>query len=249
MIISIDKEEGAETIVTQTMDNWNNAKDAEALVRYGISPNHLFGKETEGATGTTKAGLVKEAETNGVDETKTVDLTAAKNSPNKKRSKSAEVPSAVRDSNQYTTKSFSVTKTAYKHTHPHTFVEAAITLTKEDKPKEFIVAIKLLLSNGQILDPNFALALLKHDAATKKPKLITAVDDVPVNFTHLGQYAYTSGNRIFEKKKDWKGENTSSKKSNHRDNATKEDTFRDPIIYFTIAIATNIPPRNLINGI
>jgi len=29
---------------------------------------------------------------------------------------------------------------------------------------------------------------------------------VPVNFTHPGQYAYTSGNRIFEKKKDWKGQ-------------------------------------------
>jgi hypothetical protein len=35
------------------------------------------------------------------------------------------------------------------------------------------------LSNGKILDPNFALASLKCDTATKKPKLITAEDDVP----------------------------------------------------------------------
>jgi hypothetical protein len=56
-------------------------------------------------------------------------------------------------------------------------LEAAITLTKEDK------AIKLLLSNGKILDPNFALAPLKCNTATKIPKLITAEDDMPVNFT------------------------------------------------------------------
>jgi len=71
---------------------------------------------------------------------------------------------------------------------------------------------------------------------------------VPVNFTHLGQYAYTSRNRIFEKKKDWKGDK-SSKKVGHRDNAAKEDIFHDPIVYFTLAIATDIQPRNLINGI
>jgi hypothetical protein len=66
-------------------------------------------------------------------------------------------------------------------------VEAAITLTKEDKPKEFIAAIKSLLANEKILDPHFALAPLKCDIATKTPKHITADDDVPVNFTHLGQ--------------------------------------------------------------
>ena len=42
---------------------------------------------------------------------------------------------------------------------------------KEDKPKEFIAAIKLLLTNGQILDPMFALAPLKHNEAMTKPKL------------------------------------------------------------------------------
>ena len=32
--------------------------------------------------------------------------------------------------NRYTTKSFSVAKIAHKYTHPHTFVEASITLMK-----------------------------------------------------------------------------------------------------------------------
>ncbi len=63
--------------------------------------------------------------------------------------------------------SFSIATTAHSYNHPHTFVEAAIALTKEDKPREFIAAIKLLLSNGKILDPNFALAPLKRDTAMK----------------------------------------------------------------------------------
>ncbi len=86
--------------------------------------------------------------------------------------------------------------------------------------------------NGKILDPNFSLAPLKRDTMMKKPpKLITAEDDVPINLTHLGQYIYTSGNRIFEKKKDWKRNNL-SKKEDHRDNdnATKEDIFHDPTV-------------------
>jgi hypothetical protein len=52
----IDEETTAQT------DDWAEAEDDEALARFGISPNHLFGKE--------------EAE-----ETTTVDLTAAENSP------------------------------------------------------------------------------------------------------------------------------------------------------------------------
>ena len=75
------------------------------------------------------------------------------------------------------------------------------------------------------------------------------MDDVPVNFTHLGQYAFTSANRTFEKKKDWQGENGSPKKADHRDNVSKEDIFKDPMVYFTIVVATNILPQNLINGI
>ena len=167
-------------------EDWTDTEDAEALARHGISPNHLFGKdhdESAEAKGTTwtEQGHTK-GEKNG--ESTTVDLTAAENSTNKKKSKRAEVPSGMKASNRYSISSFSIAKIAYKHTHPRIFVEAAITLIKEDKPKELIAAIKLLLTNGQILDPKFALAPLKHNEATTKPKLITAIDDVPVNFTH-----------------------------------------------------------------
>jgi len=122
----------------------------------------------------------------------------------------------MKASNRYTTSSFSVAKIAHKYTHPRTFVEASITLMKEDKLKEFIAAIKLLLTNGQILDPTFALAPLKHNEATTKPKLITAIDDVPINFSHLGQYAFMFGNRIFEKKRKTGKERTTATPSPKR---------------------------------
>ena len=140
-----------------TAPNGTEAEDDKALARLGISPNRLFRKE-------------EAEETTAPNETQTVDLTAAENSPVKKKNKSANVPSLVKESNQCTTKSFSIAKTVNKYDHPCTYMEAAITLTKEDKPKEFITAIKSLLADGKILDPHFALALLKRDIATKTPK-------------------------------------------------------------------------------
>ena len=39
-------------------------------------------------------------------------------------------------------------------------------------------------------------------------------------------------------------------KADHRDNTTKEDIVRDPIVCNTIVVATDAPPpRTLINGI
>jgi hypothetical protein len=111
---------------------------------------------------------------------------------------------------------------------------------------KFITSIKLLLKNGKFLDHNFALAPLKHNTAITKPKLILSEDDVPTNFTHLGQYAFTSGNRIFKRKKNWKEDNA---RKPHCNNQNNEELLRDPIIYFTISIAFDIPPCTLINGI
>ena len=247
--IRVSTGEGKDRALTPTdlqeiSDKWTEAEDEETLAEHGISPNHLFGKDPEKWTGA-------EEEVSGHRDNTTVDLTAAENSPKKKKSKNAETTSGLKANNRYTTKSFSIAKIAYKYTHPHTFVEASITLTKDDRPREFIAAIKLLITNGQILDPKFALAPLKRDDSAKNPKLITTVDDVPVNFTHLGQYAFTSGNRIFEKKKDWKGANDHSKpkKAGHRDSEPQQETYKDPVVYFTIAISSDIPPHSLINGI
>jgi hypothetical protein len=93
------------------------------------------------------------------------------------------------------------------------------------------------------LDPNFGLIPLKN-LPGKQSKIIVSEDDVPSNFTHLGQYAFTSGNQIFEKKKNWKDKD----KQPHRNNGAEEQ-LKDPTTYFTIAITTDLFPCTLIDGI
>jgi hypothetical protein len=58
----------------------------------------------------------------------------------------------------------------------------------------------------------------------------------------------TSGRQIFEPKKKWKDNN---KAKPHKDDAEAENTNtkNNPIVYFTFAFATNLNPRNLIDGI
>jgi hypothetical protein len=97
MVLNADDEN-----IDQT-DNWTESEDAEALTRYGISPNHLFGIEAEETTTTTTTEPTKEAGTAAQDETTTVDLTAPENSPERKRTKSTDVPSSIKESNRYTT--------------------------------------------------------------------------------------------------------------------------------------------------
>ena len=115
------------------------------------------------------------------------------------------------------------------HTYANTFIKAAITLKSDDKPKKFIAAIKLLLANGKYLDSNLARTPLKHNINITKPKLILKEDDVPVNFTHLGQYVHASSNKIFEKKKNWKVD--PSKTAPQRDQEQCDDSLKDHAMY------------------
>ena len=125
------------------------------------------------------------------------------NSPEKKKTKGTA--GALRAENRYT-KTIAITPTrpaTPSYLHQCVYAEAAITLSSDDKPKELIAAIKLLLQNGRYLDPQFGLAPLKAIGGTK-PKIITKEDDVPLSFTHLGLYMGTSGRQIFEPRKKWK---------------------------------------------
>jgi hypothetical protein len=101
MIVSVNEDKETEITNTQTAnDNWTKAEDAEALARHGISPNHLFrNKRKEATEAKGSASTVYGAKGTAIDESTTVNLTAAENSPNKKRSKSAELPSGMKASN------------------------------------------------------------------------------------------------------------------------------------------------------
>ncbi len=103
--------------------DWTDTEDAEALARHCISHNHLFEKdykESTEAKGT--APTEQGAEGTKIDESTAVDLTAVANSPDKKKSKRAEVPSGMKVSNRYTTSSFSVAKIAPKMSYLIIFI-------------------------------------------------------------------------------------------------------------------------------
>jgi hypothetical protein len=185
MLLALEKRQEIELAEQQALYR-DSAEAEEHLTRHGMLLNHLF--EEEALKLPTKEATVEVSDLLG-------------NSPQKKKTKN--VAGALRTSNRYTTKGFAIPPTAHVHAHPLTFLEAAICLTLEDKPKEFIMAIKLLLKNAKYLDPQFGLPPLKS-IPRKQSKIIFSEDDIPSNFTHLGQYAFTSGNRIFEKKKNWK---------------------------------------------
>ncbi len=93
----------------------------------------------------------------------------------------------------------------------------------DDKPEEFIMSIKLLLTNTRYHDQHFGLVPLKS-LPGNQTKIIVAEDNILSNFTHLGQYAFTSGNCIFKKKKNWKVKD----KQLYQDNNIAD--LKDPIV-------------------
>ena len=119
-------------------EDWSEDEDDDQGIRTnGISPNSLFAKEAMNAT-------EKPIET--------LDLTG-ENSPFKKKSRNTS--SSLKSTTRYSTSTFNLTQKVHEHTYAKTFIEAAITLKSEDKPKEFIAAIKLLMTNGKYPIPTW----------------------------------------------------------------------------------------------
>jgi hypothetical protein len=118
-------------------EDWTEDKDDQCLQTHGISPNHLFAKD---ATNVPEKLI------------ETLDLTG-ENSPFKKKSRNNS--SSLKSNTRYSTSAFIFTQKVHAHTYAKTFIEAAITLKSKDKPKEFIAAIKLLMTNGKYPIPTW----------------------------------------------------------------------------------------------
>ena len=121
------------------------------------------------------------------------------------------------------------------HKHQRVIVEASIKLTGANPTQEFIVNLQELLKNGQLVDKFFAFTPVKPDGGEKK---IHEASGVPTNMTMLGAHFKISSNgrNPFEKQKVW---GNKSKKNN-------KEEFKDPIVYFTLAIATDEDPEELL---
>jgi hypothetical protein len=132
----------------------------------------------------------------------------------------------------------STLKAGFKDNHVHNFprilVEASIELKGESLEQEFIVSLQELLKNGQMVDKNFAFCPVKQDDGKKK---IQDQSGVPTNMTLLSAHfkiLTNKGKNPFKKQKVW------------RNNKEVKGDLRNPIIYFSMEIATDKEPEDLL---
>jgi hypothetical protein len=116
-------------------------------------------------------------------------------------------------------------------------VEASIKLKGKSPVQEFIVCLQELLKNGQMVNKNFAFCPVKLDGGTKK---IHDPSCVPTNMTLLSAHfkiSSTKGKNPFKKQKVWKN------------NKEVKGEFCNSVIYFSMAIATDKEPEDLLERI
>jgi hypothetical protein len=125
----------------------------------------------------------------------------------------------------------------YKHKHPHVIIEAGISLTQDNPFQEFIGNLQQHLKNGQLEDPKFAFCPVNMDSKDKK---IFDHTGIPINMTMLGAHVkiLNFGRNPFMKQKT-RGKGTSK---------GKEET-KDPMVYFTMVIATDSDLHDVISHI
>ncbi len=127
----------------------------------------------------------------------------------------------------------------HKYKHPRSILESSIQLPL-DKPEGCIIdALKELLRNGQIIDKHFAFVPIK---SAEGAKLITEANSIPNNMTILSKHfkiSYQGNRNPFEKQKVW-GKNKKDK---------EKDEFREPTVYFSMAIAMDKEPAEVLERI
>ncbi len=126
-------------------------------------------------------------------------------------------------------------KQVYKFSH--VVVETSIKLSNDNPFQEFIVTLQNLLKNGQLVNLLFAFSPIKIGGLEKK---IHEWSGIPINMTLLSAHfkILSNGHNPFEKQKVWGKGN----------NKNKEE-FCDPVLHFTMAIATDTDPEELITRV
>ena len=174
-------------------------------------------------------------------------------SPVKKRSKGKRTTSSRPRStpaNPNPTNSVNSTKNAKSATfldevvysYPRVIIELAIMLKSDKAFEEFTQALMAFITNAQMVDPKFVINPIKPSS---KEKNINNKSDISPNMTKLGTHIKISGNgNAFNKKKIWNNQ-TSDRKSRK---AQKEE-FRDPVVYFSMVISTEVDPLELIDRV
>ena len=126
--------------------------------------------------------------------------------------------------------------------HSRVIIELAILLKSDKAFEEFTQALMAFITNAQMVDPKFVINPIKPSS---KEKNISNKSEISPNMTKLGIHIKISGNgNAFNKKKVWNNQ-TSDRKSRK----VRKDEFRDPVIYFSMVISTEVEPLELIDRV
>ena len=129
----------------------------------------------------------------------------------------------------------------HKHTFPRVIFEGSARLTTEDKVAEFMALIGTFLSNRKMVDRFMAIVSVVMGSGRKN---LTEVKEIPSNMTMMGGYVKISEKslQVFERKP--------AMKSTKGGKLPKGGTFyNNDMVYFTLAIACDVEPREIISGI
>ena len=227
---SITTEEISDKAATITPRNLNDA-------RFGSDETPIDDEE-EDMTTIMEIDGVEEVQNSG----DTSELSPVKKrSKGKKRSSSRPrvSPPESKSSDNNSNKSASFLEdVVYKHSR--IILELAISLKSDKAFEEFTQALMAFITNAQMVDPKFVINPINP---ASKDKNISNKGEVSSNMTKLGTHVKISGNgNAFNKKKVWN--NQSSDRSSRK---SQKEEFRDPVVYFSMVISTQVEPTELID--
>ncbi len=131
---------------------------------------------------------------------------------------------------------------AFVYPYSRTVLELAITLRSDKAFEEFTKALMEFSSNAQLVDPKFAINPINPNY---KEKNITSKGEISPNMTKLGTHIKISGNgNAFSKKKVWDNQDQARKSRK-----PKKEEFRNPTVYFSKIVSTEVHPQELIDCI
>ncbi len=175
-------------------------------------------------------------------------------SPAKKRGKSSKSSTKHSNANKVSPPKATAASTAkkitfedtYVHPHKRFILDLAILLKSEKALKEFTKALMAFIENEQMVDPKFVINILNPKS---KEKSITTKGEISHNMTKLRTHVKISGNgNAFNKQKVWDKEEQSNKgRNNQRSN--KKEEYRDPTVYFSMVVPSEVEPKEIIDRI
>ena len=241
-------------------------KEEEASTKAAtITPRNLLGSMNDGETRVTPEVITEEnidLELEDVGTLMDIDNRPKENdegqetfglSPVKKRSKGKRSTSSRprSTSNNPTSTNSAVNNSTAKsatfldeviYPHARIIIELAIMLKSDKAFEEFTQALMAFVTNAQMVDPKFVINPIQKSS---KEKNISSKADISPNMTKLGTHVKISGNgNAFNKKKVWNNSNNDRKSRKNQ-----KEEFRDPVVYFSMVISTEVDPKELIERV